>query len=98
VGLLSHANTRDAIEPEVCAALRQLGIPFEKLNHRGAPDLLIGWRGRNLLIELKRPGGKLTPAQERFHSRWRGQVCICRSIDEVIELINPSAIVSSRCR
>ncbi len=29
----------------------------------GVPDLLVGFRNKNYLIEVKVPGGRLTPAQ-----------------------------------
>jgi hypothetical protein len=33
---------------------------------------LVGFRGETLLMEVKRKGGKLTPAQVEFRKRWRG--------------------------
>ena len=47
----------------------------------GAPDLLIGLRGRNYLIEIKdgeKPPSRrdLTDAQKTFHAKWQGQVAV----------------------
>jgi hypothetical protein len=36
------------------------------LSGPGLPDLLVGWRGRWLLLECKSPGGHLTERQEQF--------------------------------
>jgi hypothetical protein len=98
MGMLSHANTRDAIEPEVCGVLDQLGIPYAKLNAPGLPDLLIGDQGVNWLWELKSETGKLTPKQAIWHARWRGRVCIGQSVEEVVGTMRPSAIFSKGCR
>jgi hypothetical protein len=56
------------------------------------PDLLIGWRGKNLLVEVKdgsKPPSdrKLTPDQVKWHEAWRGQVCVVKSVQEALEAI-----------
>jgi len=55
---------------------------------RGFPDLVVGWKGKNFLIELKDPDKppsrrKLTPAQENMHLQWQGQIAICHSAAEI---------------
>ncbi len=45
----------------------------------GVPDLLVGWRGVNLLLEVKDPAQppskrRLTPDQVKWHLIWRGAV------------------------
>lgn len=62
----------------------------------GFPDLCIGWRGVNLLLEVK--DGQLAPSrraltdeQERWHRTWRGQAVIANNIDEAIERISAAA-------
>lgn len=45
----------------------------------GIPDLLIGYRGANFLVELKDPTQpkhrhELTDEQAEFHDNWHGQV------------------------
>lgn len=59
---------------------------------KGFPDLVVGWRGRNYLIEVKDPEKvpsrrKLTPAQEEFHLAWQGQVSVCHSAAEICATI-----------
>jgi Holliday junction resolvase len=39
----------------------------------GFPDLVVGYRWRTRLIEIKSPGGKLTPAQVTFIHTWTGE-------------------------
>ena len=54
----------------------------------GAPDLLIGFRKTNFLIELKSDEkSSLTKYEALFHGMWKGQVCICRSFEDVLNAI-----------
>jgi hypothetical protein len=58
----------------------------------GFTDAVIGFRGMNYLTEIKDPAKppsarKLTPAEEKFHSEWRGQVCIIETIDDVLKML-----------
>lgn len=64
---------RDANEQAVVDRLRQLGAQVTRLSGEGVPDLLIAWRGISRLAEVKRPKGKLTPAQVAFHAKWNGE-------------------------
>ena len=59
----------------------------------GVPDLLIGYSGKNYLAEVKNPlqskrDQRLTPAQNKYHLEWRGQVSIIRYTAELLEIIN----------
>ena len=54
----------------------------------GFPDLILGYRGRTILLEVKDPKGKLTQPQVEFHAAWRGTpVVILRSPDDAINLM-----------
>lgn len=50
------ARRRDDNEPQIVAALYAVGASVQRLNEKGAPDLMIGFRGRLLLLEVKRVG------------------------------------------
>ena len=44
----------------------------------GQPDALLGWRGRNKLVEVKDPAAsntarKLRPNQVAWHAAWQGE-------------------------
>ena len=59
---------------------------------RGFPDLVVGWKGQNYLIELKDPDKppsrrKLTEAQEKMHLQWQGQIDICHTAAEMCAVI-----------
>lgn len=58
----------------------------------GFPDLVVGYRNRNWLVEVKdgsKPPSqrKLTPDQFSFFENWQGQVAKVNSLDEALELI-----------
>lgn len=58
----------------------------------GFPDLVVGWKGRNYLFEVKDPDKptsrrKLTGAQEKFHAAWQGQVAVVHTATELVARI-----------
>lgn len=59
---------------------------------KGFPDIIVGVRKRNWLIELKNGDKsesrrKLTPSEKEFFLTWQGSVEVCKNLDEVLELI-----------
>lgn len=51
---------------------------------RGFPDLVVGYKGKNILLELKDGSKspseqKLTAEQIIFHSTWKGQIAVVNS-------------------
>lgn len=59
---------------------------------KGFPDIVIGYKGINYLIEIKdgnKPPSarKLTDAELQFHSNWKGQIKIVNNLDEVLNLL-----------
>lgn len=84
----------DRNHAEIVNALRKLQCSVADTSGAGCgfPDLVVGVRGHNLLIEVKdgrkKPSArKLTPAQIQFHATWRGNIHIVESVDQAIELI-----------
>jgi hypothetical protein len=39
-------------------------------------------------MEVKKPKGKLTPDQIKFHESWKGDIHIVRTAEEAIEILN----------
>lgn len=78
---------RDANEPEIIRALEQVGASVSKISATGFPDLVVGWRGENILMEVKDKKGKLTEDEQRWHDHWRGTVHIVRSADDALALL-----------
>lgn len=77
----------DKNQTEIVKVLKQLGCSVVSLADKGhgVPDLLVGFRGRNYLVEVKSEKGKLTPDQETFFQTWKGQTMVFKSSEEVIE-------------
>lgn len=82
-------------QPEIVTVLRQMGAtvtPTHTLGN-GFPDLVVGFRGVNLLLEVKdgdKPPSKrqLTADEQRWHEEWRGNAVIVESVDDVVALLN----------
>ncbi len=92
---MRRAGRIDANQNVIVADLRTLpGISVaitSGLGH-GFPDLVVGFKARNLMIELKDPAKaksarKLTPDEVTFHDKWNGQICVCETTDEILALI-----------
>jgi hypothetical protein len=64
---------------EIVAVWRQVGAtvlridPAGDRHQKGCPDYLVGFRGQDYLIELKRPGETLRPEQVAWHRLWKGR-------------------------
>jgi Holliday junction resolvase len=56
----------------VVERLRQLGASVARVSGEDTPDLLVGWRGRTYLAEVKTGKAKLKPGQAEFARTWRG--------------------------
>jgi len=78
---------RDANEREIIDALKQIGCTVKQLSAKGLPDLLVGYRGKNYLIEVKQPNGKLTDDQVEFHASWFGTIHVVTTVDEAIKIV-----------
>ncbi len=84
----------DANQPAITKALRQIGATVQVIHMvgEGCPDLLVGLRGVNFLLELKdgdKPPSarKLTPDEVEWHEDWRGQVAIVYDVQQAIDAI-----------
>lgn len=74
--------------------LRKIGasVAITSMVGKGFVDIVIGWRGKNFLIELK-DGAKsasrklLTADEKEFFQTWNGQVDIAESFDDILKII-----------
>ena len=77
----------DANQSSIVSAFRTMGATVA-LTHsagEGFPDLVVGYRGVNLLVEVKDgslppSARKLTGPQVKFHNDWRGQICVVKNV------------------
>lgn len=85
----------DDNQGRIVKQLRLIGVSVQSMASigKGCPDLLLGFKGKNYLVELK-DGAKfesqkrLTPDEQQWFDKWRGQVIKCENIDEILKLIN----------
>jgi hypothetical protein len=73
---------RDAIEPDVMAALERIGVTVERISSPGAPDLACYRADTGIvMLELKEPKrGRLTREQKA----WKLPRHVVRSVDEAL--------------
>lgn len=74
--------------------LRQLGysVYITSMVGNGFPDLVIGKRNKNYLVELKdgsKPlsARKLTDAEVNFINKWQGEVIVAHDLDQILNQI-----------
>lgn len=90
---MRYKARKDTVHAEIVTALRAVGASVQDLSAvgGGVPDILVGYRGINYLMEIKTPkhGTKAgTKArQQEWHESWRGSVYYVRSIDEAYRII-----------
>ena len=85
----------DGNQSKIVKSLRSIpGVIVATLNREknGMPDILVGFKGRNFLFEIKDPqkppsARALTPKEKQFHETWRGQVTIVTTLDEILKVI-----------
>lgn len=89
-----RAKKIDANQPRIVEQLRKLHVSVRVLSMvgQGCPDLLLGFRGKNFLVELKDPDQPpskkiLTPDEEKFFDGWLGQVAQCETLDHILKVI-----------
>jgi len=86
---------RDVNEGEIVDGLRQIGATVGRINEEDYPDLIVGFRGVNYLIEIKPPSGPrggvsgrtLSTGQLKWAMEWRGQIDMARNLDEAMRII-----------
>ena len=81
----------DHNQAEIIEALRAVGATVQDLSKvgNGAPDILVGHRGCNYLMEIKNPDtkGKLNLLQRIWHQDWCGQRAVVRTVEEALREI-----------
>ena len=58
------------------------GSPYQQV---GVPDLLVGYKGRFYAMEVKRPGGVLTPVQAKVIEEIRASGCVAGRVESIEE-------------
>ena len=83
---MRHHAKIDDNQPDIVLALRSMGCSVQSLATvgKGCPDLLVGYRGRNLLMEVKdgekaKSAQRLTKDESKWHYDWQGDVVTVNS-------------------
>ena len=58
------------------------GSPYQQV---GTPDLLVGYKGRFYAMEVKRPGGVLSPVQVKVIEEIRASGCVASRVESIEE-------------
>jgi hypothetical protein len=84
----------DANHSLIVGALISCGATVQSLAviGKGCPDILIGWKGSNYLVEIKdgsKPPSKreLNPDQCKWHANWRGHVMVIESVEQALAML-----------
>ena len=87
---MRHKASLDANHTEIVAGLRHIGATVVDLAKvgKGCPDLLVGWRGKTYLMEIKTKTGHMRATQEQFFRSWTGgHVAVVRSFDDAYTVL-----------
>jgi len=80
----------DSTQVQIVKELRRLGMEVEHLHMvgKGCPDILVGFKGKNVLLEIKKDEkSKLTPDQVLWHRSWKGQVAVVTNVIDAVKVI-----------
>ena len=83
----------DGNQKEIIAKLRDCGMQAHSIASvgDGIPDVLVGYRGLTLVLEVKEPGENLTAAECKFVANWPGQHTVVTSFDEAFYAVTRHA-------
>lgn len=91
---MRRAARVDANQEQVVSALRACGAYVRIVTQgEGLPDLLVGYRGYTLLLEVKdgrKPPSarKLTEAEAKFFEEWQGGLLAkVESVEEALDIL-----------
>jgi len=91
---MRRAARIDANQNNIVKALRAAGASVRVITQGdGIPDLLLGYNGHTLLMELKdgdKPPSarKLTEAEKKFFDEWKGgSLSIVNSVEEALAIL-----------
>ena len=86
-----RAAKTDGNHADVLKALRDAGATAQSLHTvgQGCPDILVGFRGINILLEVKDGSltssrRELTADEREWHGTWGGQVAVAKTPEEAV--------------
>jgi hypothetical protein len=85
--MIPRKAKRDANEGEIITALRRVGASVQPLSIPNVPDMIVGFRGRNFLLEVKTAKGREETGQVEWAQLWSGQRAVVRTVGEAFAAI-----------
>lgn len=86
---MRRAARVDSNHLDICHALRKGGLSVISTAAigKGFPDVVVGFRGFNHLVEIKdgTKSWRMTPDQITFFDEWKGGIVVISSIESAIE-------------
>lgn len=91
------AYRTDSNQADIVKALRKIGasVWITAGLGDGFPDLIVGYRGQNCLMEVKRsPRSRLTEDERKFLETWRGNLFYVYTPEQAIQIVrdNPQEL------
>lgn len=88
----NHNDVRDALL-EIGASVTETHMIGD-----GFPDLVVGFRGQNFLLEVKdgrkpKSDTQLTQAEQKWFESWRGAAHIVYSVEDAVTLVSTLTVV-----
>ena len=84
----------DGNQGDIVAALEAVGASVQSLAAvgNGCPDLLVGFRGTNFVIEVKDPAQpankrRLNSHQKPWHAEWRGRAHLVETVEQALLVV-----------
>ena len=91
---MKYAARKDGNQDEIVEAIRNIGATVTSVHQigNGLPDLLVGFRGKNYLFEIKdrdKPPSKrkLTDDEKQWHNMWQGHCHVVKSVNEALDIL-----------
>ena len=85
--MTNNRQRSDTNQAGIVKELRAIGCTVIVVSARERWDLLVGWRGKNYMFEVKRPGKELRDSQKKFHTDWHGQIDRIECAEDAIDIM-----------
>jgi len=89
---MRRAPRTDGNQPQIVQDLRKIGasVAIGSAIGKGFPDLVVGYRGKTFLLEVKDPSKpksdrQLTPDQVKFRDGWNGHYAVVETSEQAID-------------
>jgi hypothetical protein len=88
------AARRDSNEQQIVRYLQNMGASVYRLSGAGLADLLVGFMGKDLKLEVKTKKGRLTSAQKDMRASWNGsETYIVKTLEDVDNVLRKEGLI-----